>query len=211
MRWCVFMLLIWVPCSQAQCSAGYLYHTASIAVLSDSANHVIYTYDVANNILTLIAGTFGIQGYMNGVNSLLNTPSKAVLTPDGTGVLFADTLNMVIRKVDIASRSVSTVAGTKYSFGVEVSTIQQTAVDGVGSAASFYRPEYIQFSNDSSKFYVSTGYFQIVRRVTYPGFVTSTILGTAMDTWGSADGILGAGGSLLRKCLLRICFANVHL
>jgi len=204
MRWCVFMM--WIPCLHAQCSPGYLYNTSSIAVLSDLANHVIYTYDVTNNILTPIAGTFGTPGYMNGVNSLLNTPSKAVLTPDGTGVLFADTNNMVIRKVDIASRSVSTVVGTKYTFGVEVSTIQQTAVDGVGSAASFYKPQYIQFSNDSSKFYVSTEYFQIVRRVTYPGFVTSTILGTVMDTWGSADGILGAGGSLLRKCLLRKCF-----
>jgi hypothetical protein len=190
----VIILLCHLPLLQASCAPGYQAQNISLAVLSDSVNHVIYTYDLGTHVTTPVAGTFGTPGYADGASSLLNQPFKAVLTPDGTGIVFADKLNMVIRKVDLASRSVSTVAGAKYTYVYGVTTTEATALDGAGSAASFYQPEYIQFSSDGSRFLVSTESAATVRAVTYPGFVTSTVLGIATYPWGSTDGVLYQGG-----------------
>jgi len=197
MKYALLLYLVCLLCinaSQPLCGQGYLGQNFSMAVLSDSINHMIYTYDLTTNVTTSVAGTFGTSGYVDGVNSVLNQPCKAVLTPDGSAIVWADSLNMVIRKVDLATRSTSTVAGTFYTYVYGVTPVELTALDGVGNAASFYRPEYIQFSSDGMQFYVSTEYFQTVRAVTYPGFATSTLFQTGL--WGSTDGILGAGGLL---------------
>ncbi len=82
--------------------------------IADRGNHRIRKVDAISGIITTFAGT-GIQGYsgddVSATTALLNEPGGIALDSHGD-VYIADTRNHRIRKIDVASNTISTVAGT---------------------------------------------------------------------------------------------------
>ena len=56
----------------------------------------------------------GARGHQDGVGAAaqFNSPSGVTITPDGATLLVADQHNHSIRKVDLATRAVTTLAGS---------------------------------------------------------------------------------------------------
>ncbi len=96
-----------LPSAVAVDATGNLY-------FADSGNHVVRRVDAFTNVITTIAGQIGTYGYSGddgpGTLALLNSPSGVAL--DVSGHLYiADTLNNVIRRLDLSTGVLSAFAG----------------------------------------------------------------------------------------------------
>jgi sugar lactone lactonase YvrE len=139
------------------------------------------------NNLTLIGAVStlagqGLPGITDGVGSTarFNTPSG--ITTDGSSLYIADTGNNTIRKVDIATGAVTTLAGT-----VGTSAIETTgSTDGIGTAAKFNSPSAI--TTDGINLYVADTNNHTIRKIVIATGAVTTLAGSA-GTFGSADGI----------------------
>lgn len=86
---------------------------------------------IATGAVTTLAGSAGSMGAIDGIGSAARFRGLSGITMDGTNLYVADSGNCTIRKVVIATGSVSTLAGTPLVLG---------ALDGIGPAASFNDP-----------------------------------------------------------------------
>jgi len=86
--------------------------SGSLLYIADSLSHKIRQIHLASGDVTTLAGC-GKAGYKNGVgtDAMFNTPHAIALSPDGQTMFVADTYNHRIRKIDVAARMTSTVAG----------------------------------------------------------------------------------------------------
>lgn len=82
--------------------------------IADTGNHRIRRVDAASGVITTVAGN-GSQGDSGdggpAVNASLSSPEGVAVSLDGD-VLIADTLNNRIRRVDIGTGVITTIAGT---------------------------------------------------------------------------------------------------
>jgi sugar lactone lactonase YvrE len=125
---------------------------------------------------TTIAGLAGIPGVADGQGTIALFNNPFGLAIDGSGNVFvADSLNDTIRKIT-PSGAVSTFAGSHGAFGSR---------DGTGSAAEFGALVGIAVDGGGNV-YVSDSNFNVIRKVTPAGVVT-TLAGTPGIT-GHADG-----------------------
>jgi hypothetical protein len=168
--------------------AGLVVDAASgVAYLSDSGNHVIRTVSPAGEVVT-VAGTVGVSGSADGPASAATFNAPAGLALDGAGgLLVADSENNALRRVDLSTGTVTTLAG-------DVST--SGAVDDTGTAAQFYAPVDVAVSGGVA--YVVDGGNFLIRAVDLSTAVVTTLAGTAFDENAgcaptcSLDGIGGA-------------------
>jgi len=162
--------------------SGAQFNSPTDIAVDGSGN--IYAADTDNDtvrkitpdgVATTIAGQSGVSGSNDGTGSaLFNHP--AGIAVDGSGNAYvADTTNNTIRKLVIASGTVSTLAGQA---GVTGST------NGTGTAARFNGPSGI-IADATGNLYVADTLNHTVRKVTGAGVVT-TIAGTA-GTSGFTD------------------------
>jgi DNA-binding beta-propeller fold protein YncE len=121
-------------------------------------------------------------GWADGVGlaARFNGPAGGALSADGSTLYVADTFNSVLRRVDLATGQVATVAGRPF--------VQATA-DGVGSAARFATPRAVAMAPDGASLYVADG--PTIRRVSLADYAVTTVAGTPGQA-GYADGV-GAG------------------
>lgn len=113
------------------------YHAGSLYI-ADGGNHTIRKLDLSNNTVSLYAGTVSSSGTTNHTNGLMAkfyTPIS--LTNDGTYIYVADKDNNMIRTIDLASSSVSLLAGSPAG--------SQGSSDGMGTAATFKTPLSISY------------------------------------------------------------------
>lgn len=131
--------------------------------VTDTANQTIRVVDTNTKNVTTVAGAVGISGAIDatGLNAKFNGP--AGIATDGTYLFVADSANHTIRKVDISSGVVTTLAGTA---GVSGSS------DGSGSAAKFNTPIGLVIDN-AGNLYVSDQLYTKVRKVTSSGVVST--------------------------------------
>jgi hypothetical protein len=130
--------------------------------------------DNAESVATL-AGQAGGPGFFDGTGTLVRFSSPSGVAVVGINLFVADTANHVIRKIDTATGTVSTLAG---SFGISGS------VDGTGAAARFNSPAGI-VAVGTILFVSDTGNHTIRRIVSTSGAVT-TLAGTP-GTAGAID------------------------
>ncbi len=78
--------------------------------VSDS-NQTIRKIVIATRQVTTIAGGVGYAGFIDGVGNMARFRSVQGLATDGTNLFVVEYLNHAIRKVDIASGTVTTLAG----------------------------------------------------------------------------------------------------
>ncbi|HUX67813.1 MAG TPA: hypothetical protein VMV31_10025 [Terriglobales bacterium] len=154
----------------------------------DSANQTLYAADAQRNQVlafavggfayTVVAGS-GLSGYADGVGKAAQfaSPHGLALSADQSTLYVADTNNELIRAVDIASGTVSTLAGQK---GVYRST------DGVGAAASFCQPTGLALDSAGANLYISDQCGYVIRRLALGSATVTTVAGSG--TIGQADG-----------------------
>lgn len=107
-----------------------------------------------------------------------NTPSG--ITTDGTSLYIVEQRNKTIRRIEIATQKVTTLAGSIESIGL---------TDGSGSSAAFLNPTAL--TTDGTNLYVTDA--STIRKVVIASGAVTTIAGNA-NSAGSADGI-GANAS----------------
>jgi hypothetical protein len=84
--------------------------------VAPGADGVVGAGPTEEETITTVAGTCGTSGYSgNGgpaLDALLSHPFDLEIGPDDGALYVADTLNHVVRKVDLATRQIDLVAGT---------------------------------------------------------------------------------------------------
>jgi len=90
--------------------------------IADANNHAIRKLDPLTGLVTTLAGalpiatdaygnTGGIPGYLDGVGTLARFNSPWSITTDGLNLYVADFMNNAIRKIDLTTHNVTTLAG----------------------------------------------------------------------------------------------------
>ena len=160
------------PFGLASDGAGNLY-------VADTLNNTIRKIVIATGAVTTLAGTAGSGGQADGVGAAAKFANPAGLCADNAGnVYVADTFGFTIRKVVVASGTVSTIAGAAMTAG---------SADGVGGAARFNQPYGIA-SDGSGNLYVADGNNATIRKIVLATATVSTFAGMAGVT-GQQDGV----------------------
>jgi sugar lactone lactonase YvrE len=129
-------------------------------------------------IITTLAGPrYGLDG--TGQAASFSQPNGIALSPDARFALVADSYSHTLRRIDMSTRLVTTIAGLAGARG---------SADGVGAVARFNAPYAIRISPDSSFALVIDA--KGLRRINLATFAVSTIgpvsVGGGMEI--SADG-----------------------
>jgi sugar lactone lactonase YvrE len=87
----------------------------NVLYIADSGNHAVRAVDLASGIIELVAGR-GLAGFDGdggpAEEALLDTPLAVAAHPDGGSLFIADSENRRVRAVNLATRTISTFAGT---------------------------------------------------------------------------------------------------
>ena len=154
----------------------------SFALVADTGNQTIRRIDLATAAVTTIAGAAGQRGLINGIGmaARFNNPYKIVISPDRTFALVVEGRDHIIRRINLATLEVTTLAGTGVS-GYQ---------DGPGSLAQFRYPSGLAISPDQRFVFVADGN-NVIRRIDLSTTVVSTIVGDPTYTeYGNIDGNL---------------------
>jgi DNA-binding beta-propeller fold protein YncE len=144
--------------------------------VSSSRNNTVSAIDVNSKSLSVIAGKLFEQGSNDGTGDAARFSSPDGMTIVGQDLYLCDTNNSDIRKINIASRVVSTVAGTANIAGTE---------DGTGSAAHFNLPT--QIATDGKSLYIADSGNSSIRRIELSDMKVKTIAGQS-GTQGKVEG-----------------------
>ena len=151
--------------------------------VADSNNNTIRKIVIATADVSTLAGSPGVRGATNAAGAAASFHTPRGLATDGRNLYVADSNNHLIRKIVLATTSVSTVAGNP---GVHGRT------DGVGAAANFYLPYGITMYG--TRLFVADTVNNTIRSIDLTSGTVSTLAGTAGKN-GSYDGI-GTGAAL---------------
>lgn len=156
---------------------GIAYDGVDSLYVADMGGDTIRKISISTRAVTTFAGTALMIGPWDGVGNDAAFYWPRGITLDGNGSLFvADTQNDVVRKIDIASRQVTTIAGAS------------TAVDGIGQAARLYQPVSMTSDGNGHIFLVDAGANNI-RKIIINSAEVSTIAGNAMASGDYYDGV----------------------
>ncbi len=144
--------------------------------VSDSSNQTIRKVVISTGTVSTLAGTAGTIGSADGTSTTASFHSPSGITTDGTNLYVSDGLDNTIRKIEISTGAVTTLAGTASSIG---------STDGIGAAARFSSPEGI--TTDGVNLYVTDTTNSTIRKIVISTGSVTTLAGTAVTT-GSADG-----------------------
>ena len=147
--------------------------------VSDYGNHAIRRIDITSGVVTTLAGS-ATSGSSNGTGAAAGFKNPRGITTDGTNVFVADSGNRTIRKIVIATKVVTTLAGSATS----------GSVDGNGIAATFNTPEGL--ATDGTSLYLTDSANHNIRKINISTTTVTTIAGSTIA--GSADGIGSAAG-----------------
>jgi len=144
--------------------------------VADMSNHRIRKINISTTAVSTIAG--GADGYVDatkGTSARFRDPWG--ITYDGIGNLYvADNSNNRIRKINISTTAVTTVAGN--------GTINYKSIDGNGIAASFYSPVGVSCDGAGS-LYVSD--YTCIRKIVVATGDVTTLTGNTCSN-GSSNG-----------------------
>jgi sugar lactone lactonase YvrE len=145
--------------------------------VTDRNNNTIRQIVISTKVVTTLAGDAAdspdwVDG--TGADARFNNPYG--ITTDGTSLFVADRWNQRIRKIDIATAEVTTLAGDGNG----------GAVDGVGTTAQFNGPYGI--ACDGTYLYVTEEQNDMVRRIDIATTAVTSIAGHPSHTDEWADG-----------------------
>ncbi|MFO0577464.1 MAG: hypothetical protein U1A78_25960 [Polyangia bacterium] len=144
--------------------------------LADTSSSTIRKVVIATGALTTIAGTAGTVGSTDGTGTAALFDHPNGLAYDAGSLYVSDRSNVTIRKIDLATSAVTTIAGTAKVPGNS---------DGIGAAARFNLLNDVA-ADHAGSLYVADGYR--VRRLDLSTGAVTSIAGQVGRT-GSADGV----------------------
>lgn len=144
--------------------------------VANSRNNTIVAIDVVSHSITSVAGKNFKDGSNDGVGEAarFNSPDGIALVSRDLYVV--DTNNSDLRKINLDTRAVTTVAGTANISGTE---------DGHATSAHFNLPS--QVATDGKNIYISDSGNDTIRELSLADGMVKTIGGQAQQT-GKADG-----------------------
>jgi DNA-binding beta-propeller fold protein YncE len=142
--------------------------------VTDTDNYTIRKIVIATGAVTSLAGS-GSRGSRDGTGAQALFESPVDITTDGTNLYVTDDSNNNIRKIVIATRVVTTLAGSVNSRG---------SADGTGTAALFSSPSGI--TTDGTNLYVVDSNNNKIRKIVIATGVVTSFTGVADTQMGSA-------------------------
>ena len=168
-----------------QASFGAPYEMATDGTnlyVADSQNNKIRMIAIASGAVTTLAGT-GAVGKLDSTNGALATFNNPKgITTDGTILYVADTGNNLIRKIEIATGAVTTLAGTGAPGSFDSAS---------GTSATFNFPAGI--TTDNSNLYVADTNNNKIRKIVIATGAVTTLAGTGQP--GAADNSTGTSAT----------------
>lgn len=152
----------------------------TLALVADQVNFDIRAINVASGLVTTLAGHTGSYGNVDGVgtSAYFNYPTNVVLDALGSTALVADCLNHKIRRIDLTTATVTTLAG---GGGAAVSG----SADGQGTLSTFRFPWDVAIDAGGSVALVADTQNSRIRRIDISRGLVTTFAG---NTTGYADG-----------------------
>jgi hypothetical protein len=151
--------------------AGNIYFT-------DQSGDTIRKLVAATGEVTTIAGTPELFGNQDGVGAAAHFDGPIGITFDGAGTLYiADTFGQTIRKLVLATREVTTIAGFPQTSG---------SADGIGTDARFNDPWDLT-TDGAGNLFVADNFNSTVRKVVIATAEVTTLLGQ-VGVFGNTDG-----------------------
>lgn len=169
--------LFWEP-TGITTDGTYLYVT-------DNINHTIRKIVIASGEVSTLAGVAGVSGVADtasGIPATFNYPTG--ITTDNINLYVTDSSSNTIRKIVIASREVTTVAGS--------SAAAAGAIDAIGTAALFNHPQGI--TTDGKNLYVADSFNNTIRKIVIasgvaPTYEVTTLAGSSAAAAGMMDSV----------------------
>ena len=148
-------------------------------LIADSSNYRVRNVFDDNGVykIELIAGN-GYYGYYGDGGDPKNAEFKyvqsAIWDPDGN-ILITDRYNYLIRKIDVASNTISTIAGTMGNSG----SVNAMGDGGLATSCYLRGPEQLVVQENTRDIYVTSMWESTVRKIT--------------DSTGIIDRVVGVG------------------
>jgi sugar lactone lactonase YvrE len=163
-----------LPSAIAYDSAGNLY-------IAETGNHLIRKVDTGG-VLTTVAGT-GIQGYSgdNGPATTARLDSPQGVAFDANSLYIADTHNHRIRKLDLTTGVISTIAGSTAGFSGD---------NGPAIAAQLRLPTALVVDANHN-LYIADSQNHRIRKITAAGLIT-TVAGDGIQGFSGDNGVATA-------------------
>ena len=171
--------------------SGVLYDPSlNVVFIADTDESMVRKLDLSTMTVSTIAGS-NPPGFADGVGSAahFNHPYGMAVTSDGKTLYVADVGNNAIRTIDLATNTVTTIAGHNYGYK-----------DGVGLAAEFYDPTGLALSPDEKALYITDFNNHLIRKLDLTTMAVTTIAGQP-NLCGSHDGI-GTAATLCSPAML---------
>ena len=164
---------------------GITLDNAGNAYVCDTDNNTIRRITPSGEVSTL-AGQVGVSGHADLIGTAATFAAPCGLTCDGSANLYvAEINNHIVRKIDLNTLAVSTLAGVAENRGF---------ADGAGAAAIFNSPSDITMSQQNPDFlYVADSQNQVIRQIKISTREVITLAGQVQepvyrDGTGSAAG-----------------------
>lgn len=166
------------PSGVAVDDAGSLY-------IADSQNSTIRKLDLATGAVSVLAGSVGTRSYADGVGGWARFSSPTALTLDRRGNLFvADFGNKVLRKIDLATRSVTTV--------IDPSGVSGSAGES-GSAVPF-KSSSVMTVDPAGNLWIMEG--SVLRKLVLATGTVTSLVDLAKDVSSPAGLVMDGAGTL---------------
>jgi hypothetical protein len=185
---------VWPDCTNGNGSAArfcrprHLTCNGQTVWIADDNNDLVRSMGLTNSYtVSLVAGNQIAQAAeQDGTGSGAVFDSPLGITTDGKCLYICDTNGNVIRRINIASGAVDTIAGSATNAGLK---------DGQGTSAWFNQPRGI--TTDGTNLYVADSLNNAVRMISLSNFTVSTIVNSGV---GNPSGITTDGSSLYVAC-----------
>jgi len=154
----------------------------SKAVVADGGNHKILLVDMATGAVDVLAGS-GTQGFQDGSagSATFRRPTGVAVTPDGSKVVVTEYWSHQIRLIDMATKTVSTLAGRGGIGGDS---------DGSRRGSRFRNPQGVSVTPNGSTAVVADSGNHKIRLVNISTGEVRTLAGSGAE--GSRDGAAGS-------------------
>ncbi|MDQ7016665.1 MAG: SMP-30/gluconolactonase/LRE family protein [Gammaproteobacteria bacterium] len=148
--------------------------------IADKQNNRIRQIDLMTNIITTIAGS-GVRGYTGdgglAINARLSLPQGLTVDINGN-IYISDSSNQVIRKVEVSSGLISTIAGNGQTPLTNPPLNGADIGDGGGAiSASLNNPQGLAIDNANNTLYIADSSHSRIRKVDLSSGLISSIIG----------------------------------
>ena len=153
------------------------------ALVADLDNNRVRHIAVATGRVTTLAGS-GAYAFADGMGSMasFSSPRDVAISSDGRFALIADSDNGRVRRIEIATGNVTTLAGPGTA----------NFADGTGSMASFSSPNGVAISSDDTFALVADTGNNRLRRIEIATGSVTTLAGSGAATFADGTGVMAS-------------------